>query len=128
MASRPTNRTFGFVLSALFLAMAAIAWLAFGHIAVWLPVLAVVVGSVALVAPGILLPLNLFWHWLSRKLGTINNYLLLGAFYCFVVFPIGLIFHLFRYDPLNRRPVQGGGDYWIPVQRQQNRDTLHDQF
>lgn len=108
--------------------------LAFGFI---LPLVAAVIGSVALWRAGWVLGGQLIWaggaaltvtYWAVRPLrlplyetwmgvfepvGRVVSHLLMGIVYFGVVTPIGLLMRGVGYDPLARSLQRGPGSYWL---------------
>lgn len=124
---RQTDRAFGLMFAAVFAVIAAVGFLAFGLVLAWAIVAAAIFLAIALAAPWILLPLNRLWAVFGRRLGYINNYVLLGAFFYVFVLPTGLIMRLFG-DPLRRKAAPDVASYWSPVTRKTNAETYRDMF
>ncbi|MGI9239766.1 MAG: SxtJ family membrane protein [Verrucomicrobiales bacterium] len=78
---------------------------------IWLSALGVI-GTYYLV-PAWRRPIFTAWLALVFPLGWLLSHLLLSlVFYC-VVFPIGLMLRVFRYDPLRRRLDPTAVSYWL---------------
>ncbi len=103
-------------------------WLITGHVV--LPLLYIAGGflAFALVAPGVLFPLNRLWGWFAGKLAHLNNHLLLGLVYLLAIIPAGTIMKLFGRDPMYRRLEAGTSSYFVPVGRHTDAETLRDLF
>ena len=84
--------------------------------------------GVALLVPGLLLPLNLLWRKLAWRIAVVFTYVVLGAIFYLVFTPIGLVMRVIRRDPMMQAMNDGASDYWAPVRRQASSDTLDDQF
>ena len=125
---RQSDRAFGLMFAAVFGIIFLVAWFVFTTWLLWTLVLAGAFLAAALVVPGLLLPLNRMWTGFAMRLGHINNYLILGLFFFFVVLPMGKIARLFGHDPMARIPAPDAKTYWTPVERHSNVDTFSDMF
>ena len=125
---RQSNRAFGLTFATVFLLVFAIGWAVFEARLLWAPIVSALFLGFALLAPGILLPLNRLWGVFAARLGVVNNYLILGLFFYAVVTPFGLIMRAFGWDPLGRTAGLGTTSYWSAVKRGTDRDTLKDMF
>lgn len=112
-----SDRAFGFTM--------AVAGLVFGGLSAWkaggftataavLWALALGFGSVALVAPSRLAPLNRAWLKLGLLINRIVGPLATGIVFFLVVTPIGLMLRLAGKDPLRLKRDPGAASYWIP--------------
>lgn len=65
----------------------------------------------------------MFIGWMAAvfPLGWILSHVLLSVVFYLVVFPIGILMRLFRYDALRRRLDPDAKSYWI--ERESNRDS-----
>jgi hypothetical protein len=68
---------------------------------------------VALVQPVWLRPLNRAWTKLGLLMGAVVSPLVTGLLYLLVVTPTGLLFRLFKKDPLRLDREAGSPSYWI---------------
>jgi carbamoyltransferase len=83
-------------------------WLALG--------LAIVVGIPGLIRPSLVRPVFITATAMTRPLGRVVNFLLLGAVYYLFLTPLAFIFRLRGRDVLNRRRPHVKS-YWTPKQR-----------
>ena len=81
--------------------------------------LAVALGGVALLAPGLLAPVQRVWMVGVHALGWLNTRVLLGLVYFVMMTPTGIVMRLVGRDPLNRR-LRDRPSYW--VQRNKSPD------
>ena len=125
---RQTDRAFGLTFATVFSVIFCVAWWAFDAMLRWAVVTAGVFAIIALVLPGILLPLNRLWAAFSARLSVVSNYLILGVFFLVFLVPINLIMRLISRDPLCRTMKTDEGSYWSAVNRQTTRETLPDMF
>jgi len=125
---RLSDRSFGLALAAVLGAIVALAWLSSGRLLLGALVVSGALASLALLAPGLLLPLNRFWGVLAGFMGRVTNLVVLGLFFYGLMLPAGLLARSLRADPANRHPRLRDGSFWRPVERRVNPDTLHDQF
>jgi hypothetical protein len=70
----------------------------------------------ALVAPGVLRPVQYWWMRGALVVGEFNSRVILGVFYYVVMAPVGLVMRLFR-DPLDRSLTDGRTSDWIRRER-----------
>lgn len=119
---------FGITFTGIFLAVAAIGWLAFDHILVWAMGLSGGLALITLLAPGLLLPLNRLWSLFAFKFGELNNGLILAIFFFLFMVPIGGIVRIFGKDPMMRKPDKNALSYWTPVNRHAEANTFADMF
>ena len=125
---RLSDRGFGLMFGAVFGLIAIGGWFFFDAAVAWALIAAGGFAAVALVAPGILLPLNRLWGVFSWKLGRVINFVLLGLFFYLFVLPLGLIIRLIGRDPMHRAPDPKASTYWTPVTRHTDETTLRDMF
>ncbi len=125
---RLSDRQFGLVFAALFAVLAVVGWLGFD--ARPYGSLAVAAGfvTIALLAPGVLLPLNRLWGVVTGKLGHIVNFVFLAMFFYGFIMPLGLIFRLMGRDSMARRIGSKDTTYWTRVTRHTDESTLRDMF
>jgi hypothetical protein len=125
---RQSDRAFGLTFAAVFAVAAAAGWLLFDARLAWAVAASAAFLVIALATPGLLLPLNRLWTAFARRLGRLNNVLLLGAFFYLVVLPAGLVMRLLGHDPMTRRLSPDAPTYWTTVGRKSTPDTLRDMF
>ena len=76
---------------------------------------------------------NMMFLWvfgdnIEHRLGHVNNYLLLGLFFCVFIVPAGLVLRLLGRDPMCRGFDAKAPTYWTPVTRRTDAETLRDMF
>ena len=125
---RLSDRNFGLMFAAVFSLIAGGGWLFFGAVLGWALIVAGGFTAVALVTPGVLLPLNRLWAVFAERLGRVVNFVLLGLFFYLFVLPLGLIIRLTGRDPMHRTPDPKAKTYWTPVTRHTDETTLRDMF
>ncbi len=105
----------------------AVLWvLFFGGIALWrgfvrheettslvFGVLAVTVGPVGVIWPGVMRPIFVTWMVAVFPIGWVVSRLLIGILFFGVITPVGLLFRIKRRDVLGLRRRQGTS-YWQP--------------
>ena len=126
-ANRPTDRAFGLVFAGLFGLIALIGWRVSGQIPVWAIGVSGLLLVAAMLAPGLLLPLNRLWTQLGSRIGIVVNHVLLGGFFYFVVLPVGFVSR-FRAGSMLKRPDATTDSYWTPVVRHATTETYRDLF
>ena len=125
---RLCERSFGLIFAGIFCAIAGIGWYVWHLRLVWALYVALVFLLLAVVCPGVLLPLNLLWSWFTIRLGRVNNTILLGLFFFLFIFPFGLLLRILRWDPMQRRIKSSINSFWHSVYRQANEENLRDLF
>ena len=123
-----SERAFGLTFTVVFLSIGVLGWWVYDTLLIWAFVAATALLAVALAAPWLLLPCNRMWGALSRRLGTLTNFLLLGLFFYVVLLPVGVVMRVFKHDPLQRRRTPGSDSYFTPVTRHANSETFPDMF
>ena len=123
-----SDRAFGLMFAGVFAAIAAVGWLAFDVALAWAAAVAGGFLVIALLVPGVLLPLNRLWSGFAHRLGQLSNAVLLGLFFFLFVLPIGLLLRLLGQDPMKRRLEAEEDTYWTPVTRHASEETFQDLF
>lgn len=109
----PTNRSFGLLFAAVFLAGAA--WCAFHNewiLAALFLCLGGVAAALALFFSETLAPFNKAWFFLGQFLGKIVQPVVLGVFFYAIFVPIGVVSRVFGRDVL-RLKSGNKTSYWI---------------
>lgn len=128
-APRQSNRGFGITFGVVFLIFACAIWLIFDTVLEWSVILSALFFAVAMIAPGLLMPLNRIWGVFGARFGWLNNHLILGIFFFFVMTPTAVVMRLFGWDPMRVRSKQKSADgYWVNVRRDAEPDTFRDMF
>ena len=125
---RQSDRGFGLMFSGVFAIVFAVFYVAFDELLIWALIVSVVFAVLALVMPGVLLPLTRLWGSFADKLGRINNFLILSLFYFLFVVPVGVVLRLFGRDPMTRRLSADAASYWSTPDRKTTPETLKDMF
>lgn len=108
-----SNRSFGFVISALF-ALVGLGPLIHGRpVRAWAVVLATTFFLIALARPRILAPLNRLWLGFGLLLHACVSPMIMGLVFYTTVTPIGLARRLLGADPLRLRLDRAAVTYWI---------------
>lgn len=110
----PSNRNFGFLFAGVFACLSAYGAYHDAHatsIYGWL-IVGVVVGLLALVAPGVLTPFNKAWMKLGDLMGKVVSPLVLGVIFFVLITPIALITRLFGRDELRLKKTNASS-YWV---------------
>lgn len=68
----------------------------------WPWILAAVLVTISLIAPGTLKPLNRAWLFIGHVLGYINTRIILGIIYILIFTPSAFLFKLLGKDPMRR--------------------------
>ena len=126
-ALRASDRSFGLVFAALFGVIAGIGWLFADRVLAWPLGISAAFLLTALLAPGVLLPLNRLWTVLGHRIAFVMNHVLLGLFFYLVILPVGLAGRLIG-SWLPVEPDPDAESYWSDVGRQAATDSYTDQF
>jgi hypothetical protein len=113
-SSLPSERTFGFVFTGIFLFLAASLWYHDGKpvaIQAFL-VLAVAFLAFTLFMPIALRPLNKAWYKLGLLMGRVVSPIVLGILFFILITPIAMVMRLAGRDPLKLRK-QNVQSHWI---------------
>ncbi len=111
-------RRFGFTVAIPLAILASLgAWRGHTILPALLGGLAAALGGLALLAPGLLGPVEKVWMAGAHALGSFNTRVLLGLVYFLVMTPIGVIMRwVVGWDPLDRR-LRDRPSYWIERKR-----------
>ena len=110
----PSNRNFGLLFAgviALLSAYAAYQNAEAFKVYGWL-IAGIVVGLVAIAAPGLLAPLNKAWMKLGELMGRVVSPLVLGVIFFVLITPVALVTRLFGRDELRLKKTDASS-YWI---------------
>jgi hypothetical protein len=125
-----SDRSFGLVFASLFLIIGVSLMIrGQGSAYLWFLLLAALFLLAAVLAPGILAPLNKIWTRFGLLLHAIVSPIVLGFIFFLVVMPIGLAMRLFGKNPLPLSFDREAKTYWI--QRgpaESDRGGFRDQF
>ena len=113
-SSLPSERTFGFVFTGIFLLIAAYLWYHDGKpLAIQVCfVLSVKFLAFTLFMPIILRPLNKAWYKFGLLLGRVVSPIVLGILFFILITPIAIVMRLSGRDPLKLRK-QNVQSHWI---------------
>ena len=100
---RLSDRIFGITFAILFALIFIVFYYIFDINLFWAPWVCIVFALTALLAPGVLMPLNRLWSKLAILLSQLNNTVLLGVFFFLAILPTGLTLRLFGYDPMGKK-------------------------
>jgi len=128
-AKASSDRSFGFVFVVAF-AFFGLSPLFRGRpVRVWCLIVSAVVLLVALVAPGILHPLNLLWTKLGHLIGQVTNPIITALMFYLLFTPVAFLLRLTGSDLLRLKPDPQGSTYWIPrVPPGPVPDSMRNQF
>ncbi len=108
-----SDRAFGFVFAVVFTIIAFWPLLSGNTPRWWALVVAVVFGTLALVRPALLAPLNHLWTRFGLLLNKITSPLIMGLLFYGIITPFGLIMRWAGKDPLRLRFDPSAESYWI---------------
>ena len=128
LVKRPSDRAFGITLAILFALTFIVFYYIFDVSLIWAPWVSIIFFLIALLAPGVLLPLNRIWLKLANRLSQINNIVLLGVFFFVAILPTGLTLRIFGYDPMGKKRKKTNSSYWTQIDRHTDTETLKDLF
>lgn len=109
----PSNRRFGLFFAGVFAVLAAYLF-GTGNSLASAPValVAALVGSIALIKPALLLPLNKAWMTLGLALGMIVSPIVLGILFFGIFTPLALLLRIVGRDELRLRRSPVRESYW----------------
>ena len=122
----PSERSTGLVLASAAL-VAALVW---RHQPVALAgslATSVMLGTLSLVAPALLGPLNRAWMGLAHLMSRIVSPMVMLVLFCTTIVPFGLVMQL-RSDPLRRRPTGADETFWIVPEIKFGPNDMRRQF
>ncbi len=108
----PPERSTGLVLAAAAAIATMVWWRSVPTVAAAGLGSALVLASLAILAPKVLRPLNIAWMGLATLMGKIVGPVVMAVMYLAAIVPFGLAMQC-RSDPLRRRPAKAGESYWI---------------
>lgn len=124
-----SDRTFGFVFSAVFAIVALWPLIGGGGPRIWALVVAASFLALSLIRPRLLHPLNLVWFRFGMLLHRVVSPLVLGLMFFVSVTPIALIMRLLGKDPLRLKFDPDTESYWLDrVPAGPAPDSLKNQF
>ena len=127
--ARQSDRAFGLTLGVVLLVIALVYWLIFDGLLRWCLQLAPVVLALALVKPGLLLPVNRFFAGVVAPLfAAINNRIILGGIFYLLLTPTGVLMRLFGRDTMERGFDASAESYFVPVERQAEPENFREIF
>lgn len=108
-----SERAFGLVFAAVFALIGFLPLFSTGTIRLWALIVAVAFLAAALLAPGILKPLNRVWFGFGMLLHKIVSPLVMALLFFTTVTPVALLMRLFGKDPLRLKFDRDAKSYWI---------------
>jgi predicted membrane metal-binding protein len=108
-----SDRSFGVVFAAVFVVIALIPLLSGRGPLWWSLIVAAAFAAVALVAPGLLAPLNRLWFRFGLLLHRILNPVVMGFIFFGAFLPMGLLVRLLGKDLLRLKRDASAETYWI---------------
>jgi hypothetical protein len=109
----PSNRSFGFVMTAFFLLVGLAPLRHHQPARLWAFGIAVIFLLFTLVRPRLLAPLNKAWMQLGRLLSRIMAPVVMGLLFYLVFTPAGFFYRLLGKDSLRLKSGKGTRSYWI---------------
>lgn len=131
MAGKPkrlSDRAFGLAFAGLFLLVFLVSSYVAERSRVWALPVSGGFAALALLAPGVLMPLNRLWMLITERINLVLNLVLLSVSYALVILPLGLFMKLRRRDALGLDPRPGPSTYWAPSAREITRESFQDLF
>ena len=109
----PSNRSFGWTFSGIFLVVGVYGLWRGGAALSWLLALAALTAAVTLTREAWLSPLNRAWMRLGELLGRVVSPLVLGLVFFGVFTPVGVVMRLCGRDAMARRFAPDLKTYWL---------------
>lgn len=125
-----SDRNFGFVMAGFFAILSSVpVWKRAELPSPYWGAISLLFLFFTLVAPSKLHKLNIAWTKLGLLLQKVMSPLILGIIFFGVVFPIGILMRISRYDPLNRKFDKAAKTYWIHRKsNSESSSSMKDQF
>ena len=123
-----SDRKFGLIFAAIFAIFTIVGWYFCDVVLRWAMVCSGAFLTLALIIPGVLMPLNRLWGVLTGRIHRVVNFTLLASFFYLLVLPFGLVMRLFGRDAMDRARGPETASYWRPVTRHTDETTLPDMF
>ena len=108
-----SNRTFGLAFAVLFAVIGLWPLLSGEPYRLWSLCLALACAAAAMIAPGMLGPLNLAWFKFGLLLHKITSPIVVGLVYCLAIIPTGLVMRWRGNDLLRLKRDTAATTYWI---------------
>jgi hypothetical protein len=112
-APLPSNRSFGWTFTGIFVIAGAYGLWKGGAALPWLLVLAVVTAAITLTRDTWLTPLNRTWMAFGELLGRVVSPVVLGIIFFGVFTPTGVVMRLFGRDAMCRKLDPAARSYWV---------------
>jgi len=112
MQSGASNRSFGLILAAVFLVLAALSYWAHGHFYPYWASVGAALLAIAILMPRVLAPLKRLWLKLGHFLHVVVAPVVLGLTYVAAIVPVGLLTRMFGKDLLAQRWDRAAPSYW----------------
>ncbi|QPJ65302.1 MAG: hypothetical protein G3M78_07830 [Candidatus Nitrohelix vancouverensis] len=109
----PSNRSFGFVFTVIFLAIGLYPLLQGHDPRIWALSVGLLFLIISIIQPTRLAPLNRAWTRLGLILGKVFNPVILGVLFFFVICPIGVMKRFLSSDFLSLKYSSEKQSYWI---------------
>ncbi len=106
-------RKFGLIVGSVFMILGLLSFFKGKGINLPLIIPASILFLLALISPGLLVPIYKTWMRFGVVLGRINSFLILSVIFYLVVTPIGLIRRIFSKDSEKFSYKTAKGSYWI---------------
>ena len=108
-----SNRSFGWVFTAVFVVIGVLPWLGGHGLRSWALVVATAIAVIAGFAPDVLAPHNRAWSWFGLRLHAITSPIILGVMFFGVLTPFGLVMRACGKDLLRLKRDPAAASYWI---------------
>jgi hypothetical protein len=111
-----SDRSFGFVFTALFLLLALSPLRKGQPVRVWFLVAGAAVLLIAILVPALLAPFNRLWTRFALLLGKVTTPIMLALIFYGVFAPVGFVLRLFKWDPLRLTKPASSATFWVTRQ------------
>ena len=124
----PSDRSFGWLFSAVFILFGLWPLLHGNAARVWCLAVGGVISLVALFRPSLLHQPNLIWARAGILLGRLVNPVITGIMFYLVFTPFAMFLRLRNKDLLNLRFDSDAKSYWVPHRESEYESRMTDQF
>ena len=108
-----SNRSFGMVMGVACLVVAGLGyWAGSAHWPLWAGA-AAIFGSLAVLWPDLLMPLNRLWFWFGLALHKVVNPVVMGVLFFGMITPVGVLMRLTGKRPIGFEFEPDRSSYWM---------------
>jgi hypothetical protein len=126
MEPMPSDRSFGKVLTSVFVLIASYQWYYYDALNIWLITAAAIALGITIFRPQKFHAMNTVWFRFGQLLQKITNPIILGAIYFVIITPTAFLARIFNKRFLHLKIDNTAQSYWI--EKASSTTNLKDQF